>query len=277
MAASRLALALDLGAVHAATVPPDEVSAGSVLITGASSIIVSGAEAVGMFDALTIVTSKTFQIASVADDTPTIGTGVTAWTDRSGLARNWSTAGAGSTQAAYTANDATLYNRASMRFNGTSSYLPNAWNPPSTVTTPTFYRIIAKHLSRVATNGTLIGSGTSNRFGVFDSAVSPNVHAIGTSASADCSMTIGTWFVVDALLDSAAGYLHIGGVTQSAALGTNDPGGIVLGAIFTGASAFGAYDVAAVFALNGEPTGGELTAWNAHIAKYYGGSVTLPT
>lgn len=276
----RLGLGIPLGHLAIGTEPIVDAYSPPVVIASTSDVVVVGAEALSVDAPLSIVTSKACQLYVTADAGVTDSSGVTAWADRSGNARHYAQGGLAATRASFIQANAAIGGRNNLRFDGAAQWLPNAnWNPPSTATTPTWIRILARHISRSAASATLLGSNTSNRFGIFDSAASPNMKATGATSTGDCSMALGSWFVIHALLGNGAGtdYLHIGATKALASCGTIDATVVSIGGLSTGAN-FGNFDVQYVSYWNGEPTAPEIAAWNARDVKWFAGAaITYPS
>lgn len=277
-----LGLGIRIGTPFVGAEPVAEVTSPNALIQSASDISVVGSEALHPDDLISIFGSGNVQLYSSADIGITQSSNeISAWADRSTNARHWAQGGISATKPTYNASDNTLGGRASFSLNGTTQWLPNAWNMPAPGTTPFWYLLVAKHISRIATNASLFCTNSTGRLGVFDSSTSPNVRAgNGIANTADMSMTLNQWFVVEGLYaNGATDYLHFGNNTQTlgSTFGNFDGNGLGLGARYDGLAAFGNYHVANFIVCSADPSGGTKTNAYNWINKWYKGNVTLPT
>jgi hypothetical protein len=282
-------LGLRLGRSLIGVVPPTDVNTPSVALTSSCSISMSTPEALAPEDIATMLNGGglTAKIVSFSDFVTLTGGAVTAMTDFSGGSRTWSQGGAAGTRPAYTAQDGTVGGHASFITDGVGTWLPNTnYNPPAPGTTPIWMRLLAKHITRVASGQMICGSAT-NRLGIRDNG-SPNVFQGNGVNGADVAMALGTWFAVDAYFAAKGGpdagtldYLWIGGTKSSAALtggvGNTDVTAISLGARTDGVVP-GNYGFAgAIIVEGGDVTGTKRTNLDAWLAKWGNGALTLPT
>jgi hypothetical protein len=271
---------INIGNYLPGMVPLVDLYTPAATITSKSNLVVTGAECINPSDVLLIVTSKTFQVASIADsgmsESGGAGTGLTGWTN-AGSAGAWAQGGIANTRPVISTTGGPN-NRACFTTDGSLSWLPIAYDTPAPSATPFFCRMVVKVVSTVNAGQILCGS-TTNRLGV--RTLTGNTIQGGNAVNGGTiSYTVGTWYVLDYLLNNATtDYIHIGATkaTGTNLGGADVSGSIGIGARSTGGAGFANVSVSAVYMLNGEPTGTELTNWNTWLAKWYGPSLVLAT
>jgi hypothetical protein len=176
----------------------------------------------------------------------------------------------GSLQPAYTASDATLNNRATIRGDGVDDYLNDtALNLPAPGTTNIWIHIVFK--PRTWTSGDhIFGCNvTAYRFGQLAGATPQHYFSNGT-ISAQISPTLNTWQRGEIFLsNSTSDYLKIGATTVTGTnLGNTDPAaGFFLFA--RNVAGYADVDIARIIITQGKPTAGEISDLDTRLSSYY--------
>lgn len=141
---------------------------------------------------LTIITSVPVAQWVRSDLGITQGTGVSAWADQSGNARDF-TQGTGAAQPLYTASDATLNNLPTVSCNGTAQFMDSTWSRPAPATTPTWMWFIFRATGWTA-SAVLLGDLTANRFLLQQFTATPQIRAFdGTASGTTNALAINSW------------------------------------------------------------------------------------
>jgi hypothetical protein len=186
-------------------------------------------------------------------------------------------------QPVYTAVDATLGGHGTFVTDGAATWVSSTYNPPAPGTTATWRAMIVQHVSRIA-SGMMIGGSATNRFGIQDSAASPNVHGSNGVAGADLAMALSTWFLVFQYLKAdVVDYTNIGATKQIqtgvvGGYGNTDPAALLVGVGTGGTSGYGNYKYHLIHeCTGGEPTLLERQNYIAWATKWTKGACTVPT
>lgn len=226
----------------------------------------------GTINFASLVTSKTVLASYQSNMGITVGTGVSAWADQTVNANHMVQAG-GTAQPTYNATG--LNGQPTLTFDGVNDILTcAAFNLPAPGTTPTLIFCVMRQISWTAnlfvygTNVALSGHGMTQ------AGASPGMQESGAAgANLNNAGTIGSWFLTEAYhSNSVSDRLRVGSTSVTGAnTGNNASTGRSLGG--KNASAFSNIEVAMLMYVNGDLTGGELTAIRAAVTSVYGAGV----
>lgn len=236
-----------------------------------------GGSSGGPTDPLTIVTSVTALAFFTAD------LGVT---QSGGSVSDWAGQAAGlHAVQGTTANMPTvvasgLNTHTTLRFTkaNTQRLVIGTLNLPAPGTTPSFFWGVVKPVT-VTTNDTVFAGGASTTTRLFEA--TGQVKASNGVTGAAVTFTAGTWYRYELLFanSASADYLKVGASSTGTgtAWGNNDPaaGAITIGAQATGGTNPADFELACFGIWNGKPSGAELSALDAWVTGYYGGTVNV--
>lgn len=197
------------------------------------------------------------------------GTGVSNWVDQ--VNAGSAAQATASLRVAYTAADATLNNKGSLRGDATDNYLQDAaLNLPAPGTTNIWIWIIFKQRTWASGRYFFGCSATAYRLEQI-AGVTPQLFAgMSSISSANGAGTLNSWFRGEMLFtNSTSDYLKIGATTVTGVnLGNTDPAaGFFLFA--RNVAGFIDGDIARIVICQGKPTAGEITALDAAMSTYY--------
>lgn len=204
----------------------------------------------------------------------TLGTGVSAWADQSGGGMNAIQA-TGTAQPAYSANDATLDNQATVTADGSNDVLTTAGLTTDLATDDFYVCAIIKPITWTNGDSWTSGNGTTPpRSFQAGSTPSTNMTA-AVSVNLNSASVLGSWFRYEALWTTTAGvsYLKIGGTNVQT--GNPGTGARTSSSLFGAPSAlFGNFALAEFFAVrraagSGGPTVSERAAIDSYLAGRY--------
>ncbi len=222
---------------------------------------------------LTIVTSVPSVMFFSADTGVTTATGVSAWADQSGAARNATQATTASEPALQTGS---LNGRAAVVFDGVDDFLQVAYIPPAPGTTPSWYWAVFNTVTS-AVAATIFGSTNTNRHRLYWANSTLMTSNCGT-AGTNVARSTGQWYRGECFFNnSTTDYKKIGSTGDTGVILGNNPGfnGFTLGAGSSVPANCCNVAVACFGAWAGMPTAGEIAALDAWVTAYYGAGVEI--
>jgi hypothetical protein len=236
-----------------------------------------GAPSFGALDPLTIFTSVPKLFYQVADLGVTIATGVSQWDDQTGNTKHAVQATGG---AQPVRNVAALNGKNTITFDGVDDVLVySTLDLPSPSVTPTWFGFVFRQLTWTV-NLSVFGGGGTALTRLFMRTATPTLDGSnGTAGTNNAGATLNTFARGElGFNNNVTDYVKLGATTTTGVnMGVGDPaaGAFCIGAHNSAAGGASNMEMAAIIALAGFPSAGELVNWNAWVTGYYGAGVLV--